>query len=85
MVSGANVNATEPFSNDYLYPCSSLCESLFGMLYVYPISVNNIAFFCDFKKPFYQILLPNNDRDSVGFLWFEDVKNLSVTSNKEMV
>ena len=31
MVFGANVNATEPFSNDYLYPCSSLCESLFGM------------------------------------------------------
>ena len=53
--------------------------------YVYPFSVNNIAFFYDFKKPFYQILLPNNDRDSVGFLWFEDVKNLSVTSNKEMV
>ena len=83
MVFGANVNATEPFSNDYLYPCSSLCESLFGMFTRLALIISH--FFCDFKKPFYQVLLPNNDRDSVGFLWFEDVKNLSVTSNKEMV
>ena len=83
MVFEASSNAMKPFLIDCLYPCSCLCESLFGMLLVF--CLDSIVFISDFKKAFFQILLHNNNKDLVQFLWFGDVKNLHVTTNTEMV
>ena len=83
MVFEASLNAMEPFLIDCLYSCSCLCESLVDMFLGF--CLDNIVFISDFKKAFFQILLRKNDKDFVQFLWFGDVKNLNVTTNKEMV
>ena len=80
MVFDASLNATEPFLNDCLYSCSSLHESLFVMLLRF--CFNNIAFFL-VQETFLSNFTSQQWQDFVGFLWFEDVKNLNVTTNKD--
>lgn len=74
MVFDASSSLHGPSLNDCLFPGPSLTTALFGILLRF--RAKNIGLIADLEKAFWQIVLNEEDRDFVRFLWLKDIKNI---------